>query len=298
MGPLSKLVIIQHHCAGSSFIFHSLFSILSNVDIVAIQDPYLWNDIPLSAPGFSIIFPPVTNVQKVRVCLYISNRFISYSKVSFFPLFFNRNDICGVNFTFPSVYFGSFTSFTCINVYNRNRQSSDTHYIPPPIIFNEVSHPACIVGDFNIHHQPQNPSRVITYNQNAAAVKYFECATSQGFSAINTPGSFTRLPANSHTRPSIIDYTFLNHQAAPLLKSWSNNLPPTGSDHTAIQTTFNLSLQSGSYSRPAWDKVNWPPFFDNIKDVNFSPPSSSLDDWFQKSLAQITTPLLANTPRK
>src|SRR5467141_4034797 len=103
MKPSSHLVIVQHNCAGSSFIFHSLFSILSNVDIVAIQDPYLWNGIPLSAPGFSIIFPPVTNVQKVRVCLYISNRFISSSKVSFLPLFFNRDDICGVNFTFPSV---------------------------------------------------------------------------------------------------------------------------------------------------------------------------------------------------
>ena len=187
MGPSSKIIIIQHNCAGSSFIFHSLFSTLFNVDIVAIQDPYLWNGIPLSAPGFSIIFPPVTNVQKVRVCLYISNRFIAYSKVSFFPLFFNRDDICGVNFRFPSVYFGSFNSFTCINVYNRNRQGSDTHYIPPPIIFNEVSHPTCIVGDFNMHHQPQNPSRIISYNQKAAANKYFQCATAQGFSTINTP---------------------------------------------------------------------------------------------------------------
>src|SRR5712664_157929 len=111
MPPLS-LTIVQHNCAGSSFVFQSLFSMLFNVDIVAIQDPYLWNGIPLAAPGYSIIVPPTSVNQKVRVCLYISNRFVSSSKVSFFPLFFNRDDLCGVNLSFPSVYFGSFTTFT------------------------------------------------------------------------------------------------------------------------------------------------------------------------------------------
>src|SRR5260221_6617755 len=112
---------------------------LFNIDIVAIQYPYLWNGIPLSAPGYSIIVPPTSASQKVRVCLYISNRFVSSSKVSFFPLFFNRDDLCGVNLSFPSVYFGSFTTFTLINVYNRVRQDSDSHYIPPPVIFGEAS---------------------------------------------------------------------------------------------------------------------------------------------------------------
>jgi hypothetical protein len=83
----SSITIVQHNCASSSFVFHTLFSTLQNPTKVAIQDPYIWNNSSVYAPGFSLIYLLISPIQKICAYFDISNTFVSKFNCSFLPLF-------------------------------------------------------------------------------------------------------------------------------------------------------------------------------------------------------------------
>src|SRR6266849_9886027 len=72
----SSLNIFQHNCCGSNNVFLSLCSILKPLkpDVIAVQDPFLFNDRPLNAPGFTLVFNHVSRSPKVAT--YISNNLL------------------------------------------------------------------------------------------------------------------------------------------------------------------------------------------------------------------------------
>src|SRR6266852_7435322 len=71
-----SLNIFQHNCCGSNLVFLSLFSNLKTLkpDIVAVQDPFLLNNRPLNAPGFTLIFDHSSRIPKVAT--YINNNLL------------------------------------------------------------------------------------------------------------------------------------------------------------------------------------------------------------------------------
>src|SRR6266481_4749616 len=75
----NSLNIFQHNCCGSNQVFISIFSILKTLkpDVIAIQDPFLFNGKPLNAPGFTLIFNHSSRVPKVAT--YISNNLLKSS---------------------------------------------------------------------------------------------------------------------------------------------------------------------------------------------------------------------------
>jgi hypothetical protein len=77
--PQNFLNIFQHNCCRSNHVFISLFSILKllNPDVVTIQDPYLFNNKPLNASGFSLIFDHSS--ASLKVATYISNKLLRLS---------------------------------------------------------------------------------------------------------------------------------------------------------------------------------------------------------------------------
>jgi len=127
---------------------------------MAIQDPYVWNDTPLSALGFSLIFPTISPTQKVHACFDISNAIVTKLNCSFLPLFYDRDDILGLTLFFPSSFFllGK-PALTVINIYNRNiASSSHSRHVHPSLIFQKFNHSVVVVRDYNIHHHAANPS--------------------------------------------------------------------------------------------------------------------------------------------
>src|SRR3979409_211274 len=76
----NSLNIYQHNCCGSNPVFISFFSIIKtrNPDIIAIQDPFLWNGKPLSAPGFTLIYE--NSFSKPKVATYINNKLLNHAE--------------------------------------------------------------------------------------------------------------------------------------------------------------------------------------------------------------------------
>src|SRR5712691_7347263 len=74
-----SLNIFQHNCCESNLVFLSLFSNLKTLkpDIVAVQDPFLFNNRPLNTPGFTLIFDHSSRIPKVAT--YISNNLLKSS---------------------------------------------------------------------------------------------------------------------------------------------------------------------------------------------------------------------------
>src|SRR6266852_5911307 len=72
----NSLNIFQHNCCGSNNVFLSLCSILKPLkpDVIAVQDPFLFNDRPLNTPGFTLIFDHSSRTPKVAT--YINNNLL------------------------------------------------------------------------------------------------------------------------------------------------------------------------------------------------------------------------------
>src|ERR1700709_806824 len=70
------LNIFQHNCCGSNLVFLSLFSNLKTYkpDIIAVQDPFLFNNKPPNSPGFTLIFDHSSRIPKVAT--YINNNLL------------------------------------------------------------------------------------------------------------------------------------------------------------------------------------------------------------------------------
>src|SRR5258706_7740171 len=84
-----NLTFIQHNCANSNPILISLFSSFNKKSppvIVAVQEPVLYKDQPLSVPSYTLIAPPKPSVGKVLCCFYVLTAFLD--SISLVPLFF------------------------------------------------------------------------------------------------------------------------------------------------------------------------------------------------------------------
>ena len=156
-----NLTFIQHNCANSNPILISLFSSFSKKAppvIVAVQEPFLYNDQPLSVPSYTLISPPKPANGKVLCCFYVLTAFLD--SISFVPLFFQRGDFCGLSFSFPDKGFRPlFKSFTIYNVYNKHVGRS-ARSVPPQLCFQKSSLPTLVIGDFNLHHHFTDTQRV------------------------------------------------------------------------------------------------------------------------------------------
>src|SRR6266852_3233950 len=71
-----SLNIFRHNCCMRNLVFLSLFSNLKTLkpDIVAVLDPFLFNNRPLNTPGFTLIFDHSSRVTKVAT--YINNNLL------------------------------------------------------------------------------------------------------------------------------------------------------------------------------------------------------------------------------
>src|SRR5258706_8033165 len=187
-----NLTFIQHNCANSNPILLSLFSSFNKKSppaMVAIQEPYLYKEQPLSVPAYTLITPPKPSDGKVLCCFYVLTAFLD--SISLVPLFFNRGDICGLSISFPDKGFRRlFKSITIYNIYNKHL-GRFSRSVPPHLCFQKSSLPTLIVGDFNIHHHSTDPERILKRSELALSNTYHDLALENNYAILNTPGSYT-----------------------------------------------------------------------------------------------------------
>lgn len=297
--------IIQHNCANSNQIFLSLFSTITKSKnppkIVAIQEPWTRNNCPLNAPGYTLVYPPVTGTQKVTACIYISNSLLVHA--SFIPHFYGRGDLLSISIhTHKDPTSPLPKTIHITNAYNRHT-SAATRSITPEALFTTFPGPTIVLGDLNIHHPAANPSRTISRNEMRLSEPYLSHAHDNQFTLLNTPDSITRFsPSNTH-RHGVIDYTFANKEAAALVTEWNNNLPASGSDHTVIRTSLSVRREvegdTQATETPDWKQTNWEPTLKALATTPILPPKDlDIDRWFKNALQSVMDPILENTPTR
>ena len=95
---------------------------------------------------------------------------------------------------------------------------------------------------------------------------YFDAALDCLYILLNTPGVYTRFPFDTITRPSVLDLSFANLSAAPLVTSWDTPLPSTGSDHVPIVVTLGPPHVLLPPPAPHWDLLDWNAMSEALKD--------------------------------
>lgn len=302
--PSNKLTIIQHNTNCSNQVLLSLFSSFNSKNlphVVAIQEPFLYQNSPLNVPAYSLIFPPMNKDTKVRVCFYVLKSW--EATISFSHLFFDRGDFCGISFTFKKAVFSrGFTSLSLYNVYNAHIDRT-TRSVNHLLAFPPSPHPSLVLGDFNIHHQLSDPLRSLSKQEMELSSPYFDSAALNGYNLLNLPGSTTSLSPDPNKRNWVIDLTFANTSLMPLVQKWANSLPATGSDHTAIATTLALPNARASAPSPEWEKTPWPlltPFIQNFttSPLDFPSLNPDIEIWFDRNLAALMTPITTLTPTR
>ena len=221
-------------------------------------------------------------------------------RVSFVPVFFDRGDLCGISLTFPSSGFRHyFSSLSIYNIYNRHL-TRHTRSISPFAAFPRSTFPSLVLGDFNIHHPSCDPDRTFLSPDLILSEPYFEQASESGYVLLNTTGSYTRLASHNNERSGAIDLAFANNALLPFIQSWQNNLPATGSDHTAIKIKISSPTLRVAVSSPQWECTPWPLLTSFI--LNFTPTPlatpGEISNWFDRNLQALTVPVLAITPTK
>ena len=250
--PEQPFTILQHNCLGSRNVFFTLMSVrarkgCAHPTIIAIQDPPLWNSLPPSLPHYLAVHPPPSPDHRIRVVTYVYAPFAE--QCSFLPLFYENGDFVAIHFTFsrPVLH----TSHCALRVNNAyNTWTSTNPSVPPPIALPEIPFPSITIGDLNVHHPLTDPDRSPSSYDSVRADQFFELVTLCRYNVLNTPASYTRFPMVAGHRPAVLDYTLANDAAQALFRSWDNSLPPTGSDHTAIHTTFGALSSTPSPPHP------------------------------------------------
>lgn len=234
----------------------------------------MWTSSPApNSPSSSPAPPP----DKISVCFYILSDFLK--STSFFPILFNRGDLLGINLHWNNAPTSSnLKSLKILNAYNRHI-SPLKRSIPPHLLFSSSLTLTLVCRDFNIHHSKADPSRPFTKRESDLAIPYFQAATDHSFSLLNTPGRFTRHSANPLQKHSVIDLSFTNTHASNLVTSWTNKLPPTGSDHTPIRIKLVTSTSSlpQSQNAPDWKKAPWKDISKLLKETTLPPCYSPID---------------------
>jgi len=215
-----NLSIVQHNCLRSSTVFQTLFSFFASVEssphIVALQDIPLWRNCPPVFRNYKCFFPPASDSYKPRVATYVHERLLSV--ISIVPLFFERGDLMAVNFHSPEGPFD--TSHNMFRLYNAySIPSGHTRSVSPGDLFPQHDFPTLVLGDFNIHHFSSDPTRLLSNHDQFINCPYFDRASVQLFSLLNTPGVYPRSPFTSNHRPAVLDLSFANTALLPYFSS-------------------------------------------------------------------------------
>ena len=239
--PLLPLSIVQHNCLGSLSVFLSLFNSLKachpTPHIVAIQDPPVWNSRLPSFRMFKAFHPPATMRNRPRVATYIHQDLLQSASV--LPCLLDRLDTMAIDIHSQQGLFGSkYKIFRLYNSYSVNGTSCSSRTLSPQDLFPSHPFPTITMGDFNLHHPLPDPLRKLSSQDISVSAPYFDRAADLGFSLLNVPGTFTRFPFDSSTRPGVLDISFANPAAAPFFQSWEPPSRPPG------QTMFPLPYYS------------------------------------------------------
>ena len=238
-------------------VFITLFSLIKNrnISFVCLQDPSLFQDNPLRAPGFQVHYYSKVVGKKTRMAIYV-NLMLSkdFTYLCFTPAAYvfylllsrtNRVNVVGV-----------FDKFSFINTYNR--QIGEVNTVSLSELFTIYRHPVLIVEELNVHNLYSDPERDISSSDRRRGEQYFFVAGLHSYAIINEPGVYTKTPDTPLQRPSVIDYTLANRYPEIHIKYWKTNIAHTGSDHKAIVTT--IATKSFTTAKPAlaWEKITWP----------------------------------------
>jgi len=207
-----------------------------------------------------------------------------------------------VNFHSPEGLFDtSHNLFRLCNAYSI--PNGHTRSVSPVDLFPQHDFPTLVLWDLNIHHSASNPTRLLSGYDQFISSPYFHRASAQLFSLLNTPGVYTRFPFTSNHRPAVLDLSFANTALLPYFSSWNPSLPPTGSDHTALSIILSTPLLKPPPRGLNWKFTDWDHISPLLADLTLAAPPalstpSSLDLWFDNSLAKITHLITSNTPTK
>src|SRR6266852_8111961 len=194
-----SLNIFQHNCCGSNLVFLSLFSNLKTLkpDIVAVQDPFLFNNRPLNTPGFTLIFDHSSRIPKVAT--YINNNLLKSTS-------YITNPSRSPNTLSTTIYIRN-QPIQIVNIYNTPWNSSA---LLPEEMFLLSAVPTITLGDFNLHSPLADPLRHFSDPEIHLSTPIFDLASDRGYSLLTTPGIHTFFPHSRRFRPSTLDLAFTN----------------------------------------------------------------------------------------
>jgi len=207
-----------------------------------------------------------------------------------------------VNFHSPEGPFD--TSHGLFRLYNAySIPSGHSRSVGPVDLFPQHDFPTLVLWDLNIHHSASDATRLLSNYDQFISSPYFDRASAQLFSLLNTPGVYTRFPFTSNHRPAVLDLSIANTALLPYFSSWNPSLPPTGSDHTARTITLSSPLLKPPPMGLNWKYTDLDHIAPLLADLTLAAPAvlptlQSLDLWFDNCLAKITHLITSNTPTK
>jgi len=101
------------------------------------------------------------------------------------------------------------------------------HSVSPETALPILDFPYLVAGDFNIHNAASDPSRLLSAKEEKESAPYFNQATDLGYTLLNTPGIYTRIPFTGTHRPSTIDLAFANTEIFSAFRSWDSSTLPS-----------------------------------------------------------------------
>ena len=268
--------------------------------IVALQDVPLWNNTPPVFQNYKCFFPPASDTYKPRVAIYVYQSLLEV--VSILPMFFDRGDLMAVNVYSPEGLFDS--SHKLFRLYNAySIASGHVRSVSPLDLFPLHVFPTLVLGDLNLHHSLSDPERILSDYELNISGPYFNKASDNSFTLLNTPGVFTRFPFTYSHRPGVLDLAFANMALFSFFMSWNPSLPPTGSDHAALSLVFSTPLLRSIPATPDWKRTDWSRAGPLLRAFAPQPPPAfpsphTLDHWFDLNISKITHVLTSNTPTK
>src|SRR3978361_1893689 len=219
----NSLNIYQHNCCGSNPVFISFFSIIKskNPDIIAVQDPFLWNSKLLSAPSFTLIYE--NSFPKPKVTTYINNNLLKHAEYISAPP--SSPYIQTITIHLPNN-----NPIVIRNIYNTPWNANE---IETFTIFVNSHIPTIVLGEFNLHSPSSDPLRLFNRREIWASTPYFDTAA-----------------ARRHALHTTHEPTFTNNAFSKYRATWDNDPPPTGSDHSAPHTTIHLNYPLPPTTQP------------------------------------------------
>jgi len=196
------------------------------------------------------------------------------------------------------------TSYNLFCLYNAySIPSGHTRSVSPIDLFPQHDFPTLVLGDLNIHHSASDPTRLLSNYHKFLSSPYFDRASAQLFSLLNTPGVYTRFLFTSNHRPAVLDFSFANTALLPCFSFWNPSLPPTGSDHPALTIILSTPLLKPPSEVLNWKYTDWDHISPLLANHTLATPSAlptphSLDLWFDDCLTKIMQLITSTTPTK